>query len=308
MTYETLAFLNAATSAGRSCVSHRTDDFGSGSRTQMSAVVAVDFALPAVAPPTMRPTARAVTRIAMLSFFTPCPPLFLRASSAGRYSVARTRSNCAARHSGVPDRYLLPLPGLAGHGCRSCFLGPRLNLPGRLEHATQRERRGPANGSAVAEGRGEDDERARPGRERALLERSPDLVDQPRRERPEAASEHDRLEVEDVEGRREGDPEPAARVAHGGDDRLVALLGATDELVGEAAAAPRRGDAGGGCDRLLPDQRFDATSAAAGAAPPVGVDRDVSELTAEPMAAAKEPRSEERRVGKECRSRWSPYP
>ena len=40
MTYETFAFLNAATSAGRSCVSQRTDDFGSGSRTQMSALAA----------------------------------------------------------------------------------------------------------------------------------------------------------------------------------------------------------------------------------------------------------------------------
>ena len=37
ITYETPAFLNAATSAGRSCVSQRTDDFGSGSSTQMSA-------------------------------------------------------------------------------------------------------------------------------------------------------------------------------------------------------------------------------------------------------------------------------
>ena len=51
ITYETLAFLNAATSAGRSCVSQRTDDFGSGSSTQMSAlppVCLVGFATAAV--------------------------------------------------------------------------------------------------------------------------------------------------------------------------------------------------------------------------------------------------------------------
>ena len=50
ITYETFAFLNAATSAGRSCVSQRTDDFGSGSRTQMSAVAVflVGFATAAV--------------------------------------------------------------------------------------------------------------------------------------------------------------------------------------------------------------------------------------------------------------------
>ena len=49
ITYETPAFLNAATSAGRSCVSQRTDDFGSGSRTQMSAPPAFWSASP---PPT----------------------------------------------------------------------------------------------------------------------------------------------------------------------------------------------------------------------------------------------------------------
>src|SRR5215210_8825599 len=43
ITYETAAFLKAATKPGRSCVSHRTDDFGSGSRTQMSALA--DFLL-----------------------------------------------------------------------------------------------------------------------------------------------------------------------------------------------------------------------------------------------------------------------
>ena len=37
ITYETFAFVNAATKPGRSCVSQRTDDFGSGSSTQMSA-------------------------------------------------------------------------------------------------------------------------------------------------------------------------------------------------------------------------------------------------------------------------------
>ena len=50
ITYETPAFLNAVTSAGRSCVSQRTDDFGSGSSTQMSAaaVLLAGFASAAV--------------------------------------------------------------------------------------------------------------------------------------------------------------------------------------------------------------------------------------------------------------------
>ena len=39
-----------------------------------------------------------------------------------------------------------------------------------------------------------------------------------------------------------------------------------------------------------------------------GGERDaVAALTAQLRAGSRHPRSEERRVGKECRSRWSPY-
>jgi hypothetical protein len=73
MTYETLAALNAATKPGRSCVSHRTDDFGSGSRTQMSAVA--EFLLEfATAPVTDALTAKAAITRTTMSFFTIHPP------------------------------------------------------------------------------------------------------------------------------------------------------------------------------------------------------------------------------------------
>ena len=41
------AFLNAAMNVGRSCVSHLTDDFVSGSRTHASALAAAFLSLPA---------------------------------------------------------------------------------------------------------------------------------------------------------------------------------------------------------------------------------------------------------------------
>ena len=74
ITYETFAFLNAATSAGRSCVSQRTDDFGSGSRTQMSALAdfLVGFATAAV---TVTLTVSAAITRATMTFFTINPPL-----------------------------------------------------------------------------------------------------------------------------------------------------------------------------------------------------------------------------------------
>jgi hypothetical protein len=74
ITYETFAFLNAATSAGRSCVSQRTDDFGSGNRTQMSApppAVLLGFA---TAPVTATLTVRAAITRATMTFFTIVPP------------------------------------------------------------------------------------------------------------------------------------------------------------------------------------------------------------------------------------------
>jgi hypothetical protein len=77
ITYETFAFLNAATSAGRSCVSQRTEDFGSGSRTQMSAFAdfLVGFATAAV---TVTLTATAPITRATISFFTIFPSIFIR--------------------------------------------------------------------------------------------------------------------------------------------------------------------------------------------------------------------------------------
>ena len=74
ITYETFAFLNAATSAGRSCVSQRTDDFGSGSSTQMSAppVRLVGFA---IADETVTLIASAPTTRATMTFFTIIPSM-----------------------------------------------------------------------------------------------------------------------------------------------------------------------------------------------------------------------------------------
>jgi len=75
ITYETFAFLKAATSAGRSCVSQRTEDFGSGSRTQMSAFppdLLVGFA---TAAETVTLTASAPTTRATMTFFTIIPSM-----------------------------------------------------------------------------------------------------------------------------------------------------------------------------------------------------------------------------------------
>ncbi len=64
-----LAFLKAAMNVGRSCVSQRTDDFVSGSRTQawMSAPV---LPLVASAPPAITASASTPTRAAISVFFT----------------------------------------------------------------------------------------------------------------------------------------------------------------------------------------------------------------------------------------------
>src|SRR5262245_26851054 len=60
ITYETFAFVKAATSAGRSCVSQRTDVLGSGSSTQMSAL-ALFLLTAAVAPATVAIAAAATS-------------------------------------------------------------------------------------------------------------------------------------------------------------------------------------------------------------------------------------------------------
>src|SRR3712207_9168098 len=50
-----------------------------------------------------------------------------------------------------------------------------------------------------------------------------------------------------------------------------------------------------------------ATGAAAGAAQGAAVAGPLGALVGAPLGLATGARSEERRVGKECRSRWSPY-
>src|SRR4051794_31484850 len=73
ITYVTLARLKAVTSAGRSCVSHRTDDLGSGSRAQIDALAFELDVLPCatvVAVPAIATSARPITG---MSFFTPVP-------------------------------------------------------------------------------------------------------------------------------------------------------------------------------------------------------------------------------------------
>ena len=53
--------------------------------------------------------------------------------------------------------------------------------------------------------------------------------------------------------------------------------------------------------------RDEAETSALMIARTIGADSQVRELVAEESADPENPRSEERRVGKECRSRWSPY-
>ena len=165
--------------------------------------------------------------------------------------------------------------------------------PRRVEHAPQRERCGAADRGAVAEGRRNDGERPGPRGERALLERLADAVREPRRERAEAAAEHDGPEVEEVERRRQRDPQPPPCVVERGEDGGRPVLRATDELVGQAPrAAGHGGDAGGPCDGLLTDERLDAPAAAAGAGSAFRIDGDVPELAAEAVRPAEEAAAE----------------
>src|ERR671914_1373038 len=69
-TYETPALLAAAMNAGRSCVSQRTDVFGSGSRKHRSALCAAPFVF-AKAPPTVVLMTTAPRANTTMSFFTP---------------------------------------------------------------------------------------------------------------------------------------------------------------------------------------------------------------------------------------------
>ena len=73
------------------------------------------------------------------------------------------------------------------------------------------------------------------------------------------------------------------------------------------AAAPAAGAAGGAAaDDAAEQDEFDVVLESAGDKK-INVIKEVRALTSLGLKEAKELRSEERRVGKECRSRWSPY-
>ena len=78
ITYETPALVNAATSAGRSWVSQRTEDFGSGRSTQMSALPPVRRSDFADADETVTATASAATTSATMVLFTVFPSMSVR--------------------------------------------------------------------------------------------------------------------------------------------------------------------------------------------------------------------------------------
>ena len=208
-----------------------------------------------------------------MSFFTPLPSFYTVASASRAHA---TRSGGAVQTNRVPlattDRHLPPAPRRSRRERTPArALGPIRagNGPGLIEYAVERERRGAAHGGTVAERRREHLEGAGPGRERALLERPPDVGDEPGRERPEAATQHHGLDVEHVEGRREGDAQPAAGVGERPQDAGGAALGAADDLVREAPrTARRRRDTGRARNRLLADERLDAAAAPARATGP----------------------------------------
>src|SRR5215218_8033815 len=113
ITYDTPAFVNAATSAGRSCVSQRTDDFGSGSRTQMSPPPAFLLGF-ATAAETVTLTVRAAITSVMTSFLT-FASLHLRSDieieraqipgcRSPRWKLNRAPETVKSRHLGA-DRF-----------------------------------------------------------------------------------------------------------------------------------------------------------------------------------------------------------
>ena len=62
------------------------------------------------------------------------------------------------------------------------------------------------------------------------------------------------------------------------------------------------------CKRILAFFRFFSRRAGrVQAAREAGIPAEAAREAGIPAEAAREPRSEERRVGKECRSRWAPY-
>ena len=134
-----------------------------------------------------------------------------------------------------------------------------------------------------------------PAAEDAPAEGVTDLVDEPRRERPEAPAEHDGVDVEQVHRGRETDTEVAARLGEALDDRRVALLGAPDELPRHVARSAMvvLADAGPARDRLLADDRLEAADRAALASKPIGIDGDVTELGAEAVRPAEQVAADE---------------
>src|SRR6187551_439466 len=293
---EIFAFLNAAMNVGRSWVSHLTDDFVSGSRTH-AWTVADCFSLFAKAPPTDRPTTSIPTASATMSFFTPLPSFCLcLCLPRGRYSVRAGRTN-ASRLLATTDRHLPPAPRRPrrGHTARDDLdVVGRPRSPGLIEEAVERKRRSAPHSRTGSEGGRKHLERAGASGERTLSERPAHVVDEPGRERTEAAAEDDRPDVEEVEGRGERDAEPASRVRERREGGRGAVLGAADQLVREAAsAARRRRDARRAGNGLLADERLDAAAAAAGTRAARRIDRDVAELAPEPVRAPEEPAAED---------------
>src|SRR4029079_11535045 len=307
------AFLNALMNAGLSNCCQRGDDVVSGSRTHTCVPVAVVFAPFPAAPLTMRPTAAAATRSAMLSFFTPLPSFIVRASRGDAtpsvaavqtapvrppYPRAIATSFLGRSPSGAerPRRRRLRAAG-TDHGASSTRWSDRAAAPRTAAPSPKVDGRvgqlSALAGDARPEVRRQDEKPPRTGGQRALLQRPAHGVLEPGGKRPEAAAEHDRLHVEEVEGRRERYAERASRFVQRADDLRIGRLGPAHELVREAARPARDGrNACGACDRLLADQRLDAPSTAAAAQRAVRVDGDVTELAAEAVRPAEEPAAE----------------
>src|SRR5207244_13648840 len=118
----------------------------------------------------------------------------------------------------------------------------------------------------------------------------PALLRGPRRPRAEAAAEDDDVEVEQVHGRGEREPQRRARPMERREDGVIVRLRAPHELRGDAAHPLARLDAKPRLprDRLLADERLETTAAPARALRAEGVDGHVAELATESVGAAEE--------------------
>ena len=126
----------------------------------------------------------------------------------------------------------------------------------------------------------------------ASSERTLDAVDEPRRQRAEASSEYDAVEVEEVNGRGEcryragSEARPSAASVAGS----PALARSTRSPVIEALRSPAGvGTPGVARDRLLPDERLETATVDPHCADgPLGSTVDVPELAAETVRAPEE--------------------